>query len=214
MSASGDVRTTTSADEVAGRLRAVGLTVIYRGLEPDRTVHLTRALFGSFEVTMTGGRPLESLRAEFGPEVVVGADTIFDPAEAADAGAEFVVSPHLDPEIVVRTRAAGLASVPGAFTPTDIVAARRAGADLVKIFPVNVVGADYLLQLAGPLPGLAVTASGGLQPDLVRACRAAGAVVAGIGSHLLGADADGGFDPDDLGRRRTTEFLRAAGRSA
>ncbi|QUH04030.1 bifunctional 4-hydroxy-2-oxoglutarate aldolase/2-dehydro-3-deoxy-phosphogluconate aldolase [Saccharopolyspora erythraea] len=194
------------------------LTAIYRGMSPQQCLRLTIALHDlgvrSFEVTMTGGSPIESLRLlrkELGAEAHIGAGTVTTTAEVeavAAAGAGFVVSPHLDADVVTATKAAGLVSIPGAFTATEIVAARRAGADVVKIFPINAVGADYIRQLRAPLPDLTVMASGGITPQLAHDCVAAGATMIGVGSHLLGAHADGTFDADVL-RRRTAEFLDA-----
>lgn len=199
------------------------LTVVYRGLTPEQTCTLSSALYAagvrSFEVTMTGPQPMETISLlcrELADDAIVGAGTVSttdEVAAAAAAGARFVVSPHFDADVVTRTRAEGLLSVPGALTPTEVMAARRAGADVVKIFPVNAVGADYIRQLRGPMPDLTVMASGGVTPSLAAELVAAGAACVAVGSHLLGAAADGSHDPGEL-RDRTAEFLQAAGAPA
>lgn len=196
------------------------LTVVYRGLTPQQALRLSTALheagMRSFEVTMTGDRPMETielLSRELPGDSLIGAGTVSTPEQvttSAGAGARFVVSPHFDAQVVERTRREGLLSVPGAFTPTEIMAARNAGADVVKVFPINAVGADYLRQLRGPMPDLAVMASGGVTPTLAAEVVAAGAQCVAVGHHLLGAAPDGGFDPGEL-RDRTAEFLQAAG---
>ncbi|TDC93512.1 bifunctional 4-hydroxy-2-oxoglutarate aldolase/2-dehydro-3-deoxy-phosphogluconate aldolase [Saccharopolyspora aridisoli] len=196
------------------------LTVVYRGLTPQQALRLSTALheagMRSFEVTMTGDRPMETIELlcrELPGDALIGAGTVSTPEQvtaSAAAGARFVVSPHLDARVVERTRREGLLSVPGALTPTEIMTARNAGADVVKVFPVNAVGADYLRQLRGPMPDLEVMASGGVTPTLAAEVVAAGAKCVAVGHHLLGADPDGGFDPGEL-RDRTSEFLRAAG---
>jgi 2-dehydro-3-deoxyphosphogluconate aldolase / (4S)-4-hydroxy-2-oxoglutarate aldolase len=199
------------------------LTVVYRGLTPEQTCRLSLALYETgvraFEVTMTGEHPMDAirlLRRELDGDAVVGAGTVASPEQvkaAAAVGGRFIVSPHFDPEVVAATRDAGLLSVPGAFTATEIMAARRAGADVVKIFPINAVGADYVRQLRAPMPDLPVMASGGVTPALAAEVVAAGAVCVAVGSHLLGAAADGSHDPGEL-RERTGEFLYALGASA
>ncbi|GAA4617327.1 MULTISPECIES: bifunctional 4-hydroxy-2-oxoglutarate aldolase/2-dehydro-3-deoxy-phosphogluconate aldolase [Saccharopolyspora] len=196
------------------------LTVVYRGMAPQQVLRLSEALHQagvrSFEVTMTGERPMETielLSRELPGDALIGAGTVSTPEQvsaSAAAGARFAVSPHFDAEVVERTREEGLLSVPGAFTPTEIMAARKAGADVVKVFPINAVGADYLRQLRGPMPDLVVMASGGVTPALAAEVVAAGAACVAVGHHLLGAAPDGTFDPAEL-RVRTGEFLRAVG---
>jgi Entner-Doudoroff aldolase len=199
-------------------LRAT-LTVVYRGLDPKQTCVLSQALYAagvrSFEVTTTAERPMEAIRlliAELGDDAEVGVGTVMEPDQvsaAAEAGARFVVSPHVDPAVVERTVADGLVSIPAAFTPTEIVTARRTGAHVVKIFPINVVGAEFIRQVRGPLPDIAVMASGGVTPQLARECMAAGARMVAAGAHLFGAHPDGTFDPAEL-QARASEFLHAS----
>lgn len=194
------------------------ITVVFRGMSPATTLALSTALHDGgvrgFEVTMTGDRPMEAielLSAELPADALVGAGTVTTTDEvtaSAAAGARFVVSPHLDTRLVEHARGAGLLSVPGAFTPTEIMTARRAGADVVKIFPVNAVGADYIRQLRGPMPDVPVMASGGVTPALAGELAAVGVERFAVGHHLLGAQPDGTHDPAVV-RERAGEFLRA-----
>lgn len=107
--------------------------------------------------------------------------------EALDAGAEFVVTPNTKPPVAELVRDAGVFLVAGALTPTEIVEARDAGADLVKVFPLPPVGGPvYLSVVRGPLGDVPMLASGGFDVDEIPAYRDAGAVAFGIGAPLLG----------------------------
>jgi 2-dehydro-3-deoxyphosphogluconate aldolase/(4S)-4-hydroxy-2-oxoglutarate aldolase len=186
------------------------VVVIYRGFSTERcrelTATLARAGVRLFEVTMNSPTPTETIRAlrgDCGSDVRIGAGTVTDPGEVtrvAEAGAEFVISPHLDSAVVAATKDAGLAAIPGAFTPTEVLAAARAGADLVKVFPIRPVGPDYLRQLRGPLPDVPLVATGGVDAELAGRCLAAGATGVAIGVHLLGADPAARADPATLTR--------------
>ncbi|MGP3971998.1 bifunctional 4-hydroxy-2-oxoglutarate aldolase/2-dehydro-3-deoxy-phosphogluconate aldolase [Streptomyces sp. 6N223] len=175
------------------------LVVIYRGLAPDAALAATEALLEAgvtgFETTLDTPGALgcvAELARRFGDRALIGAGTVRSREEvkaAADAGAAFLLSPHLDPEVVAATKEAGLVSVPGAFTPTEVAQARRAGADVVKIFPVGPVGAGYVRQLATTLPDIPLLAVGGITAELGRDCLAAGCVGVGVGVRHIDADA-------------------------
>ncbi len=107
---------------------------------------------------------------------------------ALAAGAEFLVSPNASPEVAREATAAGIFLVLGALTPTEIVAARDLGADLVKVYPLPPVGgAAYLATVRGPLGDVAMLAAGGFGAEEIPAYRAAGATAFGIGAQLLGS---------------------------
>jgi 2-dehydro-3-deoxyphosphogluconate aldolase / (4S)-4-hydroxy-2-oxoglutarate aldolase len=204
--------------EAVEALRRHPVMIIYRGFPPGECRDLTRVLYAAglrlFEVTLNSSAALESiglLRAEFGADVTVGAGTVLEETDvkrAADAGASFIVSPDVSEGVIARTREAGLASVPGAFTPTEVIRAMRAGADLVKVFPIRPVGAGYIRQLRGPLPGARLVATGGVDAALARECFEAGAAGVGVGAHLLGARPGGGTG--EAGIIREAEKLMAA----
>ncbi|MFJ6170759.1 bifunctional 4-hydroxy-2-oxoglutarate aldolase/2-dehydro-3-deoxy-phosphogluconate aldolase [Curtobacterium sp. NPDC092190] len=126
----------------------------------------------------------------FGDGVSVGVGTVLDTAQvddAADLGASFVVSPHLDPAIGERAHERGLGWYPGAATPTEIVRAWRLGARAVKLFPAAQLGGPaYLRQVLAPLDFVDVVPTGGIGIDDAADYLAAGAVAVGLGSPLVG----------------------------
>lgn len=194
------------------------LMAIVRGTDPGaaaRTV-LTLAEEGIvlIEVSLTTPDALGVIsraRAELGPEVSVGAGTVITPEDAdgaADAGADFVVTPAIVPGL--HTAAGrGLPLLAGALTPTEIVAAMRQGAAAVKLFPASLGGVGYLRALLDPLPSAALVPVGGVDADAAREYLAAGAVAVGVGSPLAGDAASGG-SLSDL-RVRARRFLAAVG---
>lgn len=209
--------------DVLRSLRDNRVVVIYRGQTTQQCLELSRTLYEGgvrlFEVTLNSERPLESiraLRAEFGSpdsDVRIGAGTVVEPeqvARVADAGAEFVISPDLHEAVVERTKEAGLVSVPGAFTPSEVQRAVRAGADMVKVFPIRPVGADYIRQLRGPLADVPIVATGGVDAELAGECFAAGADGVGVGVQLFGERALSG-DGEEL-RQQAGRLLAAAER--
>lgn len=156
---------------------------------------LVRAGIRAIEVTCDSPGAMQAIRVlahRFGQEVAVGAGTVMttaDVAAAQESGASFCVSPHTDPEIVRSTVAAGLLAIPGAFTASEVVAACRAGAGMVKLFPSDPAGAAYLRALRGPLPDVPFIPTGGIRMDAVPDYLAAGAVAVGLGSSLVSAEA-------------------------
>lgn len=148
--------------------------------------------FRVLEFPLTTPGALDALRRarkQLPAAAVVGAGTVLtaDDARAAiDAGAQLLVSPALCAEAMAVGVRAGVPTVPGAFTPTEILAAQAGGATLVKLFPAAVVGPQYLAALRQPLPGVRIVPTGGVSLDNARAWFAAGAVALGLGSPLLG----------------------------
>lgn len=143
------------------------------------------------EITMTTPGALQAIRSlasEHKNGLLVGAGTVLDSetaAAAVQAGADFVVSPVLVPDIVGFCREAGKLVSPGAFTPTEILAAWRAGADIVKVFPATSLGPGYLKDIHGPLPEVRLMPTGGVTLDNARAFIDHGACCVGIGTALL-----------------------------
>ncbi|MQB01650.1 MAG: 2-dehydro-3-deoxyphosphogluconate aldolase [Actinobacteria bacterium] len=196
------------------------IVIIYRGLGPQECLEFSRHLLDAgiavFEVTMNSPAPIDAinlLRDELAGDAEIGAGTVLSAREvdaAAGAGASFIISPNLDASVIRRTKQLGLVSIPGTFTATEVAAAVAAGADIVKIFPINVVGAEYLRQLRGPLASLPCMPSGGITLELATELFDAGATAIGIGVHLLGRGLVETRDWKGL-RSRATEFVRAAG---
>ena len=172
-----------------------GVVAVIRAHSKDQLKGLTEALLAggvpAIEVTMSTPKAIagiEMLADHFGDKAVIGVGTVIDPATARDAiaaGAQFVVSPVFDEEIVATTRRYGKIMVPGAFTPTEILSAWEAGADIVKVFPAEVVGPAYFKALRGPLPQIRLMPTGGVDLKTASEFLKAGACCLGIGSQLV-----------------------------
>jgi 2-dehydro-3-deoxyphosphogluconate aldolase / (4S)-4-hydroxy-2-oxoglutarate aldolase len=143
------------------------------------------------EVTMTVPNALDVLRAAkaaLGGRVVLGIGTVLDPEAATaaiDAGAEFVVAPTLNPDVIRLCRQRDTVVMPGAFTPTEILAAWQAGADVVKVFPADVVGPAFFKAMRGPLPQIKLMPTGGVDLTTAAAFLKAGAACLGVGGQLV-----------------------------
>jgi 2-dehydro-3-deoxyphosphogluconate aldolase/(4S)-4-hydroxy-2-oxoglutarate aldolase len=148
------------------------------------------------EVTMTVPGAVELLRAlkkQHGSRLLLGSGTVTTAAQAAatiEAGAEFVVSPSLHPEVIAKTKELGKVSIPGALTPTEVITAWNAGADYVKVFPCSAVGgASYLRALRAPFPELQLIPTGGVTQQTAADFLKAGARALGVGADLVNAKA-------------------------
>jgi 2-dehydro-3-deoxyphosphogluconate aldolase/(4S)-4-hydroxy-2-oxoglutarate aldolase len=144
------------------------------------------------EVTMTVPGAIDlikELEKAYGSELLLGSGTVTTADQAQttiDAGAEFVVSPSLHPEVIAATKANKKISCPGALTPTEVITAWNAGADYVKIFPCSAVGgASYLKSLLAPFPHLKLIPTGGVTLDTAASFIKAGARALGVGSDLV-----------------------------
>jgi 2-dehydro-3-deoxyphosphogluconate aldolase/(4S)-4-hydroxy-2-oxoglutarate aldolase len=172
-----------------------------------RAVEITLTTPGAVEII----RALASLRPEGD---LVGAGTVLDAsaAEAAmDAGADFIVSPVYDPGVIRACRARDVLVSVGGLTPTEILAAWRAGADVVKVFPSTSAGPKYFKDLKGPFPEIRLMPTGGVTPENAPEFIRSGACAVAMGTSLLDAALIRGRDWDGLARRaaRIMESLRA-----
>jgi 2-dehydro-3-deoxyphosphogalactonate aldolase len=172
-----------------------GIIAILRGVVPDEVLPMGRVLescgVGCIEVPLNSPHAfasIEALAREFGARLKVGAGTVMTAAQVnrvADAGAQLVLSPHLDADVVHQTKARGLYSMPGVATPTEGFAALRAGADALKLFPSELLGTAALRAWAAVLPaGTPMFSVGGIDVDNIGAFKAAGASGVGVGSSL------------------------------
>ena len=176
-----------------------GVVAVIRANSKDQLVGITEALLAggvpAIEVTMSTPKAIsgiEMLADRFGDRAVIGVGTVIDAATARDAiaaGAQFVVSPVFDDGIVSTTRRYGKIMIPGAFTPTEILRAWSAGADVVKVFPSTVLGPQYFKDILAPLPQLRLTPTGGVDVKNAGDWIKAGAVFVGAGSSLVTKDA-------------------------
>jgi 2-dehydro-3-deoxyphosphogluconate aldolase/(4S)-4-hydroxy-2-oxoglutarate aldolase len=173
---------------------------ILRGLAPEVTLAAAQAAaeagLAALEVTLSRADALDqirALRAALGAAVQVGAGTVLDADQARQAlaaGAQFLVSPVVDAGVMAVGQEAGVPLFPGALTPTEVLAAWRAGATMVKVFPANPLGPAYLKALRAPLRGIPLLPTGGVGLHNLDAFLEAGAAGAGVGEPL--------FDPERL----------------
>ena len=209
-----------SRSQALSVIREVGIIPVIRAASADAAVAVVEALVQAgltvAEITMTVPNAIDaiaSVEKRFGGEVLVGAGTVTDAEtvrRAVDAGAEFIVSPCLVPEVIDAARRAEVAVLPGALTPTEVFQAFRLGGDMVKVFPAQSVGgAAYLRALRGPFPDIPFVPTGGVTLDNVREMFDAGAAAVGVGSELVSKDALARRDYAAIGKL-AGQFLAAA----
>lgn len=172
-----------------------GIVAILRFSDPGPLVEVVRALAEGgvtvAEVTFTVPNAVDVIREakrQLGDRVLLGAGTVLDPETARAAllaGAEFIVSPSINVEVIRLCRRYDKLVMPGAFTPTEIVTAWEAGADVVKVFPSEVLGPAYLKAIRGPLPQVKLMPTGGIDVTNAADYLKAGAVALGVGGKLV-----------------------------
>lgn len=184
--------------EVVSALVSRRLMAIVRLPHAHDLIGLVQALQSGgvdvLEFSMTTPDALGSLAAAVGRfqgDVLLGAGTVLDAATACaaiTAGARFIVSPTLNGEVIETAHRYGVAVIPGAMSPTEVLRACELGSDLVKVFPADILGPDYVRALAGPLAQARLVAVGGIHLGNVQAFLRAGAVAVGAGSSLVKED--------------------------
>jgi len=194
------------------------IVAILRGCAPERAPDIGAALVEGgvrlLEITLNSPGAFDLIRRvseTMGDRLLVGAGTVLTPAEAEmaiDAGARFILSPSLDIETIGVTKELGAVSIPGAFTPTEILTAWRNGADIVKVFPAS-VGASYIRDIRGPLPQIRLMPTGGVNLGNIREFRAAGAVAYGIGSALVPSGQETTTGALDALKQRAIDYIKA-----
>jgi 2-dehydro-3-deoxyphosphogluconate aldolase/(4S)-4-hydroxy-2-oxoglutarate aldolase len=214
--------TTRSRSEVVAEIERLGVVGIIRLQDPSAVRGIVDALakggVKALEVTMTVPGAID-LIAEIAPtlpgDFLFGAGTVLDADtahRAARAGAQFIVSPVLRPDVIKAAHDDGIPALPGCFTPTEILTAWELGADVVKVFPATSVGPGYLKDIRGPLPQVKLMPTGGVSIDNVGEWLKAGAVAVGVGSALLDARAIAArqFDVLEANARRIVGNVKAA----
>jgi 2-dehydro-3-deoxyphosphogluconate aldolase/(4S)-4-hydroxy-2-oxoglutarate aldolase len=181
--------------QVVERVRELGLVPVIRAQSPDEASRAIEAIRAGgidvIEITMTvpGAIPLITEVAHRFPDAIVGAGTVLDADTARAcilAGARFVVSPALDLGTIECCRRYGVAVLPGALTPTEVLRAWQAGADIVKVFPAGALGgASYIKALKAPFPQIDLIPTGGVSVDTAPAFIQAGAIALGVGADLV-----------------------------
>jgi 2-dehydro-3-deoxyphosphogluconate aldolase/(4S)-4-hydroxy-2-oxoglutarate aldolase len=183
-------------NEVIQRIKEVGLVPVVRAASADEAMQAIDAIKAGgvsvLEITMTvpgAVGAIAEVTKRFGEEVVVGAGTVLDAETARTcmlAGAQFIVSPSLNLDTIACCRRYGVAVLPGALTPTEVVSAWTAGADFVKVFPAGALGgASYLKALKAPLPQIELVPTGGVSLKTAADFIKAGASALGVGADLV-----------------------------
>jgi len=185
-------------EQAKRRIREAGVIAILRAGASDPLLEAVQALrdggLAVVEVTLNTPGALDLIarvKARFRDEILFGAGTVLDPDAARGAiraGADFIVAPTLDPGTVETCRVHDRAVVPGCFTPTEILAAWRMGADFIKLFPADVGGPAYLRAVRAPLSEIPLIPTGGVDLDNMGAYFRAGAAAVAVGSCLAGRD--------------------------
>jgi 2-dehydro-3-deoxyphosphogluconate aldolase/(4S)-4-hydroxy-2-oxoglutarate aldolase len=171
------------------------LIAVVRSSKSDRLVEVAEALLAGgisvMEITFTVPNAidvLKAVRAKLQDKVLLGAGTILDPETARAAflaGAEFLVSPCVNLDVIRMCQRYSKLVMPGAFTPTEILTAWEAGADIVKVFPADAVGPAYFKAIRGPLPQVRIMPTGGVDLTTGPGFLKAGACCLGVGSSLI-----------------------------
>ena len=187
---------TRSKADVLAQLTAEGLVPVIRAESAAIALNIVEALVDggirTLEITMTVPDAMAAIRSvadRFGSAVLLGAGTVTSRAlaeGALDAGAEFLVTPCVVPEVIAVAKARGVAVLPGAITPTEVFTAWSLGGDIIKIFPAsNVGGASYLKALKGPFPQIPLCPTGGVNLQTIGDFVKAGAAAVGVGGELV-----------------------------
>jgi 2-dehydro-3-deoxyphosphogluconate aldolase/(4S)-4-hydroxy-2-oxoglutarate aldolase len=203
-----------------------GIVAVVRSPDSDNLVEVVRALADGgvtvVEITMSVPNALDVLRRvreALGDRVLLGAGTVLDPETARMvllAGAEYIVAPTVNLDVIRLCQRYDKLVMPGAFTPTEILAAWEAGADIVKVFPAEVVGPAYFKAVRGPLPQVRLMPTGGVDLNTAAAFLKAGACCLGIGGQMVEpkAIAEGNFERiRDLARQYVAVVKRTRAES-
>ncbi len=202
-----------SKHEVLQRMREIGLVPVLRAESEEQALGLANAIADGgvpvLEVTMTVPGAIHVIRrlARDRPDILIGAGTVLDPETARMCileGAQFVVSPALNVKTVELCRRYSIAVLPGALTPTEVVTAWQAGADVIKVFPASALGgAKYLKSLKAPLPQVDMIPTGGVSLATAQEFLEAEAFALGVGADLVDTKAYAAGAPE-----RVTETAR------
>jgi len=218
------VRVKTERAATARQLEQLGIVAVIRVKDPDKVRDVVAALAAggvrALEVTMTVPRAVDLIR-ELAPRIpdgfLLGAGTVTDAATARaviDAGASFVVGPVFRMDVIAACHERGVPAIPGCFSPTEILDAFEAGADIIKVFPATALGPQFIKDVRAPLPQVKLMPTGGVTVDNAGDWIRAGAVAVGLGSALLDTAAieSGRFDAITKNAERAVASVTAARR--
>ena len=194
----------STRDAVKSWLLEKKLIAIVRGIGSDKLPDLATALMkggiSCIEVTFQQTKPetwkdtlagILGIQKRLGDKVLAGAGTVLRVEQvqmAHDAGAKYIISPNIDIEVIEKTLALGMVSMPGCMTPSEIASAYKAGADFVKVFPASVLGPSYIKAIRAPLGHIPLTAVGGITVDNAKDFINAGCCGLGIGGNIVNKD--------------------------
>ena len=191
------------------RVLDLGIVAIIRAPSGELLVDVAKTLYEAgidvIEVTFTVPNILQiisDVHKELGDKILLGAGTMLDPESARAAflaGAEFIVSPCVNTDVIRLCNRYDKLVMPGALTPTEVLTAWEAGADIVKVFPADIGGPKYLKAIHGPLPQVRLLPTGGVDLNTLEDFMNAGACAVGLGSSLVEKQA---VEDGDLGRIR------------
>ncbi|MCA9014602.1 MAG: bifunctional 4-hydroxy-2-oxoglutarate aldolase/2-dehydro-3-deoxy-phosphogluconate aldolase [Planctomycetaceae bacterium] len=194
-----------------------GAVAIIRAQSGELLVDVSKAIYAGgldvIEVTFTVPGVLDILaqvKRELGDKILLGAGTVLDPETARAAilaGAEFIVTPTVNTDVIELCNRYDKLIMTGAFTPTEVLTAWEAGADIIKVFPAFVGGPEYLKALHGPLPQIPLMPTGGVDLETLPAYLNAGACAVGLGSSLVTKQMVESGDLDGI-QKLTAEYMR------
>lgn len=209
--------------EVFSFIVEVGIVPVVRTTSAESAIRAVEAIYNggvrAAEITMTvpgAIRALEKVADKFGDKIVLGAGTVLDPETARTcmlAGAEFFVTPSLKRATIEMAKRYSKVICPGALTPTEVLTAWEAGADVVKIFPCgNVGGAKYIKALKGPFPQIEMIPTGGVNLETAGEFLKAGACAVAVGGELVDAKSikEGRYDAIEQKARQYLEVIAKA----
>lgn len=170
------------------------IVAIVRGAKPDDVEKIAEALYEGgiklMEVTLNSENALEvieRLSNRMKDKMHIGAGTVLsveDTERAINVGAQFIISPCLNMDVIATTKRMGAVSIPGAFTPTEIVNAYNSGGDIIKVFPAS-GNINYIKEVRAPLPHIPLMPTGGINLENIKELKKAGAIAFGIGTSLV-----------------------------
>ncbi|PSL40186.1 2-keto-3-deoxy-phosphogluconate aldolase [Planomicrobium soli] len=177
------------------QLKSLPIIPVLRKIPYEKSEEIVQALFDggirAVEITMESVGAESMIRETFekyGEKMLVGAGTVLsidDCKRAIEAGAQFIVSPAFDEEVVAYAVNSGVPVIPGVFTPSEMLRADKAGALMVKLFPASVLGPSFIKDVKGPLGHIDIITTGGITKETAKGYLDAGAVAIGAGGALL-----------------------------
>lgn len=180
---------------VINEIKKHKIVAVIREANIENIIPIARALHsgGIYTLEITAETPrvtslIEKVVDVFGDQLVIGAGTVLDDVTAREvimAGAQFIVSPTTNAKTIKMAKRYGVVSIPGALTPTEILTAYEHGADMIKIFPANVYGPDYIKSIHGPFPYIPLMVTGGINISNMNDYILKGGVAVGIGGNLV-----------------------------